>query len=193
MTATAVQSRLTPQEYLAFEENSFEIKHEYLAGEIWAMVGGTDRHNLIALNLAAWLKSQLRGTGCQTFMADMKLRIDEAEAFFYPDVLVTCNRQDREERLYKRWPQFIAEVVSPATEYFDRGRKFHIYRQLKTLKEYWLIESNEMRLDTYRRLPDDDWILHTYAAAEEIVLLRCLELELKLADVYEDVGFDTGG
>ncbi len=193
MTATAVRSRLTPEEYLAFEENSFEIKHEYLAGEIWAMVGGTDRHNLVALNLAAWLKTHLRGTACQTFMADMRLRIDEADAFFYPDVFVTCDRQDREERLYKRRPEFIAEVVSPATEHFDRGRKFHLYQQLRTLKEYWLIEPNAMRLDTYRRLPDGDWIFHTYAAAEDIVPLRCLELELKLADLYEDVVFDANG
>ncbi|WP_022949834.1 Uma2 family endonuclease [Methylohalobius crimeensis] len=187
MTALAAQSLLTPEEYLAFEERSFEIKHEYLAGEIWAMVGGTDRHNTVTLNLAALLKSHLRGTPCRTFMADMKLRIDEADAFFYPDVFVTCDRQDQQERLYKRRPQFIAEVVSPSTEYFDRGRKFHIYRQSQTLKEYWLIDPNEMRVDTYRRLPDDDWILHTYAAAEDAVPLRCLELELKIADVYEDV------
>ena len=186
MTAAEQRSRLTVEEYLDFEQKSFEIKHEYLAGEIWAMVGGTDRHNLVALNLASALKQRLRGTPCQTFMADVKLRIDEADAFFYPDVFVTCDRRDRDERLFKCHARFVAEVVSPSTEYFDRGRKFHCYRQLPDLQEYWLIDPERIVVETYRRL-DDDWLLHAYGEADETVPLRCLELAIDLDELYEDV------
>ena len=186
MTAAERKSRLTVEEYLDFENKSFEIRHEYLAGEIWAMVGGSDRHNLVAGNLYIQLKRHLRGTPCRTFMADMKLRIDEADAFFYPDVFVTCDRRDLGERLYKRHALFVAEVVSPSTEYFDRGYKFRIYQQARALHEYWLIDPNRVAVDVYRRL-DDDWLLHGYGEGDGTVPLRCLALEIDLAELYEDV------
>ncbi|BCX87899.1 hypothetical protein MIN45_P0266 [Methylomarinovum tepidoasis] len=186
MTAVKRESRLTAEEYLDFEQKSFEIKHEYLAGEIWAMVGGTDRHNIVALNLASFLKAKLRGTPCRTFMADMKLRIDAADAFFYPDVFVTCDRRDRDERLYKRHPLFVAEVVSPSTELFDRGRKFHCYRQSPDLQEYWLIDPNRIAVDVYRRF-GDDWLLHGYDADDGEIPLAALELTIGMGELYEDV------
>ncbi|HHH39359.1 MAG TPA: Uma2 family endonuclease [Sedimenticola sp.] len=186
MTPAEQKSRLTVEEYLDFETRSFEIKHEYLAGEIWAMVGGTDRHNLVALNLASILKRHLRGTPCRTFMADMKLRIDEADAFFYPDVFVTCDRRDLGERLFKRHARFVAKVVSPATECFDRGRKFQLHRLSAALQEYWLIDPERLCVDTYRRM-GEDWLLHTYGEGDRAIPLPCLELTVDMAELYEDV------
>ncbi len=186
MTAVEKRSRLTVEQYLDFEKKSFEIKHEYLAGEVWAMVGGTDRHNTVTLNLASTLRGYLRGTSCRTFMAGVKLRLDEADAFFYPDVFVTCGRHDQDERLYKRHALFVAEVVSPSTESFDRGHKFRIYQQARVLQEYWLIDPNAMHVDVLRRF-DGDWLLHSYGEGDRTIPLCCLDLEISMAGLYEGV------
>jgi len=95
---TAESVQLTAAAYLKGEEAS-EIKHEYIAGEIWAMVGATDRHVSITMNIAFVLKQALKGKPCQTYMSDMKVRVDTADAYFYPDVMVTCDSRDKENTL----------------------------------------------------------------------------------------------
>jgi len=131
-----VQNRtVLPEDYLR-EEQLSETKHEYLAGEVRAMVGATDAHVRIALNLASMLKFHLKGSSCRTYISDMKLRVEKADAYFYPDVMVSCDQQDKENALIKQHPGFIAEVLSASTEAFDRGHKFTCYRRLPSLQCY---------------------------------------------------------
>ena len=128
----------TPEDYLQ-GELSAECKHEYLNGEVWAMVGATDAHVTITMNLGFLLKQSLKSSPCRVYISDMKVNVEKADAFFYPDVMVTCGAKDRDNSLFKQHPVFIAEVLSPSTEAFDRGQIFSAYRQLESLKSYWLI------------------------------------------------------
>jgi len=83
------QARLSHEEYLEMESAS-PVKHDYVAGHIYAMTGTSDVHNFISLNLASILRNHLKGSPCRVFMADVKAKLEQADAFYYPDVMVSC-------------------------------------------------------------------------------------------------------
>ncbi len=99
------------------------------------MPGASDAHVTVTGNLFTLLRNHIRGTGCHVYMADMKVKIEPANVFYYPDVMVTCDERDRSYAYFKRYPCLIVEVLSSTTEGFDRGEKFVNYRQLDTLQE----------------------------------------------------------
>jgi len=128
----------SPQEYLDWEAQQPD-KHEYVAGEVFAMVGARRVHVAIAGNLAAALKAHLRGTPYRAFTAGMKLHVAAANAFYYPDVLVTCDARDLAAERFMENPAVLIEVLSESTEAFDRGEKFETYKLIPTLREYLLV------------------------------------------------------
>ncbi|MGR9054150.1 MAG: Uma2 family endonuclease, partial [Gammaproteobacteria bacterium] len=174
--SVVAKALLSTQEYLQGEEAA-EVKHEFLDGEVWAMVGATDTHVTVAGNLFFLLKQNLKGTPCRTFISDMKVNVAQANAFFYPDVLVTCDPRDRDNTLYKQHPLFIAEVLSPSTEAFDRGRKFATYRLSDSLQHYWLIDSQSLSVDTFTREQNGNWLLHGCHDLNDIVTIPQLAFE----------------
>lgn len=185
MTVSKSQTSLSPEEYLAAEQDS-PIKHEYIQGQVYAMAGASDAHVTIAGNLFALLRNHLRGTGCRVYMADMKAQIELANVFYYPDVMVTCDARDRNSTYFKRYPCLIVEVLSPTTEAFDRGNKFADYRQLETLQEYVLINPERMSVECFRRNTDGLWVLYPYAEGEK-VNLNSVNFCCLIASLYEDV------
>lgn len=176
MTNVAKQHGIRVEGYLAGEAQA-GIKHEYLAGEVFAIAGASDAHVTIAGNLFALLRSHVRGSPCRTYMADMKVRIETADAFYYPDVLVTCDARDARETLFKRHPRLVIEVLSDSTAAFDRGAKFAHYRELESLAEYVLIEPEAQAVDVFRRNGAGRWMLHPCGASDTLDLaslgLRC--------------------
>ena len=176
---------LTAEQYLQGEETA-DFKHEFQDGEVWAMAGATDNHVTIAGNLFVLLKQHLKNTPCRTYISDMKVQVEKADAYFYPDVMVTCNPKDQANTLYKQHPLFIAEVLSPSTEAFDRGNKFNAYRQLDSLQTYWLIDAEAMRVDSFTRAQNDDWLLHSYIQTDEMVEIKGIEVKCLLKELYED-------
>ncbi len=183
---------LSPEEYLALEAQS-DIRHEYLDGQAYATAGGTDAHTTIALNLASELRSHLRGTDYHVFMVDLKVRIDRENrgtAFFYPDVMVTCDPGDRERQLYKSAPCLIVEVLSDSTEAFDRGRKFAAYRHLDSLREYVLIAAQQPQVDIFRRSEAGQWVLESYEGIDAELVLETVNYRAGFDRLYEDVIFD---
>lgn len=180
---------LSPEEYLALEAQS-DIRHEYLDGQAYAMAGGTDAHTTIALNLASELRSHLRGTGCRVFMSDMKVQINQGAKFFYPDVMVTCDPGDRDQRLYKSAPCLIVEVLSDSTEAFDRGRKFATYRHLNSLREYVLISAQQPQVDIFWRSEAGQWVLESYEGIDAELVLETVNYRAGFDRLYEDVIFD---
>ena len=137
------------QDFLAWECEQAD-KHEYLAGEVFAMSGASRRHVTVALNCASFLSDRLAGSACRTYMADMKLEVEAAEAIFYPDVFVTCDPADYRAEQAMRAPVLIVEVLSPSTAAFDRGGKFQAYRRLASLREYVLIDPEARQIELYR-------------------------------------------
>lgn len=173
--------------YLAWESTQAE-RHEYIGGEVFAMVGARDSHNTVALNVASWLRNALRGGPCRAFVSDMKLRVDAAGAFLYPNVFVTCDARDRapEADLAKRHAVLVVEVLSESTAAYDRGRKFEIYQQIPSLREYLLVEADRQHADLFRRNAEGLWVLHPVAAGGTLSL-ESVGLELAMATIYEDV------
>ena len=181
------QENLVSQDAYLQAEQASQSKHEYLAGEVWAMVGASDAHVTIALNLAAMLKQHLKGSACRSYISDMKLRVEQADAYFYPDVMVSCDARDLGNKLAKQHPGFIAEVLSPATEAFDRGQKFTCYRQLPSLQCYWLIDTTQQLIDSFVRTENNDWLLHSYSQADDVVQIQSLDFSCSLEQIYDDV------
>ena len=189
MIATPQSSNLTPEEYLQLEANS-DIKHEYIDGEVYAMAGATDTRVTIAGNIFALLLSQLRGSGCRVYISDMKVRIENKNRFYYPDVLVSCEDRDRENSTFKKFPNLIIEVLSDSTEAFDRGDKFADYRSLPSLQEYVLVNTRKARIECFRRTKEDLWLLQFYELEDSQFELTSVGFTRKISDVYEEVEFD---
>ena len=185
MPQARIKTAFTAEDYLAWEERN-PGKHEYLAGEIFAMSGATDAHVTITLNLATLLRAHVRGSPCRVYMADMKLRVETADAFFYPDLLVTCAPEDHASSRFKRQPTVVVEVLSATTAAFDRGQKFAIYRQLPSLREYVLIEQDRMSVECYRRDDQNRWVLQAYGPGETVTL-TILDFSAAIETLYEDV------
>jgi Uma2 family endonuclease len=179
--------RLTPSEYLAWEEQQ-KFRYEYIDGEILAMTGGTINHSRIAVNFSTILRNHLRGSGCQILNSDAKVQITGSTAYFYPDVSVTCDELDRNAEQFISYPCLIIEVLSPSTEADDRGRKFRKYRRSVSLQEYVLVNTNEMCLDVYQKNERGRWELVTYVDGD-MVELKSVNLTLPIEQIYEDIVF----
>lgn len=186
MSLAAQDPCLEPGDYLAAEQSS-DIRHEYVAGQLFAMAGAGETHNRIAGNLFFHLRAATRGTPCGAFIADMKIRVERHDAFYYPDVLLTCDREDTES-LYKQAPCLVAEVLSPSTEVLDRREKLIAYRALVSLRYYLLVSQERRRVELYSLGSDGTW-RHQIFEDEGELRLECggLEIGFSLADVYEDV------
>jgi Uma2 family endonuclease len=187
MIANQTHHYISPEEYLAGEEIS-PIKHEYIRGEVYAMAGALDPHVTISGNLFALLRNHVRGSGCRVFISDMKARIEAADIFYYPDVMVTCDERDRSTLSFKRYPCLIVEVLSKSTEAFDRGDKFADYQLLETLQEYVLINQKRQRVECFRRNAEGLWVLHTYTQGSEIHFAS-VDFRMSMDALYEDVTF----
>lgn len=181
------QEKLSLEAFLDWEAKQPE-RHFFWRGEVFAMVGVRQAHATVTLNIGAALKSALRGTPCRAFVADMKLRVDLADAVFYPDVMVTCDARDRTTPLWLAHPKLIVEVLSDTTAAFDRGAKFAAYRMIDTLEEYVLIDIDTRGSEVFRRNAAGRWELFEYARAAALELTS-LGLMLDAQTLYE--GLDS--
>ena len=190
MSLPAPQPFFDAQAYLAWEAEQ-STKHEYHDGEVFAMAGASDAHVTVAGNVYMALRNHLRGSPCSVFISDMKLRVEEDNAFFYPDVFVTCAESDRGQSHSKSTPVLVVEVLSPATSAYDRGAKFAAYRKLPTLREYALIDPERLSLDLFRREGDSKrWVLHPIEAGGHVEWAS-VGLQVPLEALYEDVPITT--
>jgi len=185
MIASKSYRYISREDYLESEKIS-PIKHEYRQGEVYAMAGVSDAHDTMVGNLLAMLRNHIRGTGCRVYTPNMKVRIEAADVFYYPDVKVICDARDKDSLYFKRYPCLVVEVLSPRTEAFDRGIKFADYRLIETLQEYVLISQERMTVECFRLNEDGYWVLYPYGPGEE-VHLATVDFRCPIADIYEDV------
>ena len=185
MTQTAPASVFSASDFLVWESGELD-RHEFFDGKILAMPATEDRHNLVAGNLGMALNQHWSGSPCRTFMSDMRLHVAAANAYFYPDVLVTCSPLDHDSALLKTEPKLIAEILSPSTAAYDRGVKFSHYRSLASLEEYVLIDLDSRSTDCYRKGADGLWVLHPFARGASVVLAS-VALELTAERLFAEV------
>ncbi len=186
--ASQPHSRLTPLEYLEIERKA-EYKSEYYRGEMFALAGASRRHNLLATNLSRELSQQLRSRPCEVYPSDMRVNVSSTGLYTYPDVIVVCSQPLFADGHFDTLlnPTLLAEILSPSTEAYDRGRKFEHYRTIESLQEYLLVAADRMRVDLYARQTDGRWLLNTAGLAQETLELRSIECTIRLADLYEKV------
>ena len=181
---------ISPETYLEGERVS-PIKHEYRKGQVYAMVGAKKSHIVLASNLTMILGNHLENSPCLVLNSDIKVRLEEANCYYYPDIAVVCDeREINNTDDFILYPLLIIEVLSKSTEAFDRGNKFNRYRQLSTLKEYVLIQSTEISVDCFRQNEQGLWVYYHYTA-KEILTLESLGFSISIEDLYRRVNFDN--
>ena len=182
----------TPEEYLELEVVS-EERHEYDNGEIRLMTGGTPNHNDIVSNLLIVLKLALRGQPYRTFISDQRLWLPERNLYTYPDLMVLEQpiqlQEGRTDTVMN--PCLIAEVLSKSTKDYDRSEKFIAYRTIETFQEYLLIDQYQIHVEHYVKQNTNQWLLSEYSDPEATLNLKAIDLQLKIADLYEDIDVKT--
>jgi Uma2 family endonuclease len=189
--STAAVKRLTPEEYLAFERAALE-KHEFYDGEVFAMAGASQVHNIIAVNTSGAFGNALRDSPCRVYAVDMRLKCPTG-LYTYPDVLIVCGQSEVVEDEHRDTllnPKVIIEILSPSTEAYDRGKKFEHYRRIPTLQAYILISQDRTHVEHFERVEGRaKWVLTETDGTDAILDVPLLGIKVELAEIYRDVPF----
>jgi len=190
--AVAYQKRhYTVAEYLEMEKAS-AVKHEYFQGEIFAMSGAGDNHNEIFSNVFGEIANKLKGTPCRPYGSDKRMNIPENTLFTYPDISIYCNgliHSDVDEDT-SILPTVIIEILSPSTKNYDRGKKFNLYKDIPSLKEYIMIDSESVSVEAYYIDDEQNWVLNKHEEISDVLTLASMGFDVPLADIYEYVRFN---
>lgn len=186
--------RLTQAEYLQLDRQS-ELRHEFLAGEVFVMTVASRNHNLITVNVAAALSEQLRRRQCEVYASDMRVKVSPPRLYTYPDVIVVCGTPHFEDDVNDTLlnPTILIEVLSKSTEAYDRGLKFELYRGLESLQEFILIAQNKRQVEHYRRQADNRWILTETNDPAGLVVLESIASQLAVEQIYLKVALELSG
>jgi Uma2 family endonuclease len=183
---------ISAEEYLRLEAQS-PLRHEYVSGEVFAMTGGSLQHNVIAGNLFAALRTHLHTTSCRVFINDVRVHVAKTNAYYYPNLLVSCARDTQPIDLASgevRDAVLVIEVLSESTEATDRREKLLAYRTLSSLSEYALISQNQARVEIHRRRGDINWDKFEYSVGEAVEF-SSINFTLNMRDIYEGVPIDS--
>ncbi len=178
---------ISEEDYLVSEELS-PVKREYVDGQVFAMAGATDSHNIITTNTLFHLHSHVRGSACRAYVNNMKARIQAINTYYYPDVMVSCGPRKPQD-VFTETPVLIVEVISRRTETTDRREKLTNYRKIPTLREYVLIDQRKRSVEVYRLNDDGQWMQEIIRSKGELELTSlpngpCV---ISLDEIYEGV------
>src|SRR5579872_395253 len=186
--STRPTTLLTPEQYLEIERKA-EFKSEYYAGEMFAMSGASREHDRLTRELILILSPQVEKHGCELYTSNMRVRVSSTGLYTYPDLTVVCGQQqfleDDVDTLLN--PTFLAEVLSPSTEAYDRGRKSEHYRKLESLREYLLIAQDRRHADLFTLQPSGRWELTEAGGKEDVLELRSIGCRVSIAELYRHI------
>ncbi len=180
------QRKYTIEEYLEIENAETE-KHEYYQGEIFAMSGAKISHVNILMNLSTALKVKLRGKPCQPYGNDLRIHIPTNTLFTYPDISIICGEPEtlNSDDMNALNPTAIIEVLSPSTKSYDRGEKFRLYRDIKSIKEYILIDSQTVAVEDWYINDHGNWELNEFKTISDTFKLKSINIDLSIEELYE--------
>lgn len=186
------KQKISIEEYLEMENASPE-KHEYYKGEVFAMSGAKVPHNRISSNLIGELIIRLKGKKCQPYGSDMRIHIPSNTLFTYPDISIICGdvvtlNNDDYNVLN---PTVIIEILSPSTKNYDRGEKFKLYRDIPTLKEYILVDSESIHIEVFRLNEKNHWELEEYNDIAISLQFKSIQESILLSDIYNGVKIEN--
>jgi len=173
------------EEYLAID-NASDVRFEYVHGQLRMPAGGSRNYALIAHNLHGLLHDQLRGTPCATYTSDMRVQV-AIDRYYYPDVTVSCDENEAENTLHS--PRAVFEVLSPSTEAIDRTEKLEAYRELLSVEDYVLVNSERQAVEVHHRdRKQNYWITRIYGTGDT-VRIESLNAEFLMDEIYERIRF----
>lgn len=178
---------LSPEEFHEFEETS-PIKHEYWNGTVVAMAGGTDNHSIICNNIAGATRQLLKDKPCRARNSEKMVRIESANAQYYPDALIFCppgQFAGKGDRVLLN-PKVIFEVLSDSTEKKDRGAKFRVYRACESITDYVLVSQDRVLVEHFRRV-EEGWLLRSFNSLEDSLSFPDCEIALPLSEIYDEL------
>ncbi|MFT3934797.1 MAG: Uma2 family endonuclease [Chitinophagaceae bacterium] len=181
------KSVFTIEEYLAYEIESGE-KHEYYQGEMFVMSGAKVTHNQIVQNANHAFLNHLIGKPCKPFTSDQRIYVEKNTLFTYPDISIFCSKIEtrNNDEMNALNPSVIIEVLSASTKSYDRGTKFKLYRDIPSLKEYILIDSESISIESFIINESGNWELKEYKKIDDTILIRAIQLNIPLARIYAD-------
>jgi Uma2 family endonuclease len=179
---------ITQEEYLATERLEIN-KHEYFQGEIFAMSGARIAHNMIFSNTFGEIFSKLKGKKCQPFGSDLRIHVQKNTLYTYPDISIICGDIQTLDDTFDTAtnPSVIIEILSASTRDYDKGGKFTLYREIDSLQEYILIDSENVMVEKFIRNQDGSWQLTEYKSIEQKFAIETVAIEMNLSDIYNDV------
>lgn len=188
MTSAAPHHFHTFKEYLLIEEMS-GVKHEYLNGEVVAMAGATAEHVALCTALSAHLFRAAAGGPCRVYGTDLGIRVRATGLATYPDVTVICGAPERdpESKLHYTNPAAIFEVLSPATESYDRGEKREHYQQIPSLREYFVLAQDRPHAERWSRDASGGWN-HEVISADGEIVVESIGCSFSLPELYRSAG-----
>jgi Uma2 family endonuclease len=185
--------RYTMEEYIELDKHS-SGRYEYFSGEILDMAGASFSHNRIVSNLIQSVGIKLAGRPCSVLPSDMRIKVPKALPYRYPDVVVVCGDPIIEEIQGLEMlvnPLLIVEVLSPATEAYDRGDKFHAYQSIESFQEYLLVAQDKPYVTQYVRQTSGAWLRSDIEGVESEVNLASLGFVILLGEIYRSVDFSS--
>jgi len=190
MATHSLKVHVPETDYLQAERQN-PTKREYLAGEVRALAGASEPHNIIVFNLGGMLYHSLRSKSCRGYVVDMRVKVPELPAYLYPDVVIVCGQPQFEDEQKDNLlnPTVVIEVLSPSTEAFDRGEKFATYQRIPTLREYLLVAQDRTYVEQFIRQPNGQWSCRVYDQPEQSVALLGGTVSLPLQGIYEGISF----
>lgn len=181
---------LTPADYWELEKDS-ELRHEFYQGEIFAMVGGSPNHSLIAANFIGAVRSSLESGPCVVYTGDLRIKVEASGLHTYPDASIICGDLELDDTVPHTVlnPTVIMEVLSDSTEKYDRGTKSSNYRKIESLQELLLISQNAPLVERYTRT-ETGWLLTEHSGVDESLNLESVNASLALSELYRAVNFE---
>lgn len=179
---------ITPEEYLRLERAA-EFKSEYFAGEMFAMAGGSARHSLHKANVVGELRSQLKGRPCKVYDSDLRVLVSATGLFTYPDATVVCGPLETHDGDNATNPTLLVEVLSDATEKYDRTIKFDHYRKIPSLKEVVFVSQEQPIVERFSRDDDGSWKLTDARGLDASIELTSIGVSVPLLEIYDKVEF----
>ncbi len=180
---------ISPKEYLEMERASDE-KHEYFDGHIYLMSGASLRHAKISINMIIEIGSFLKNTECQVLTGNMRVTSPSRDSYMYPDRLIYCGKEELEDDQFDTLlnPSVIFEILSPSAGSIDKGRKMMYYKEIPTLKEYFMVDTDIQLVHCVRKQPSGDWRLETISGEGSVLMIETIQLNLPLSAIYKGTG-----
>lgn len=180
---------ISPEEYLGLERAS-ESRHEYFEGQIFAISGASLPHNRIDVNIIVAIGSFLENKNCSVLPSHMRVSTPSRDSYMYPDALIVCGEPELEDDKFDtlKNPAVIIEILSPSTQGYDKNKKFFFYRQIPSLLEYIMIDSQKKFIRVGRKQPDGSWKFEDIDSTKSHLTIQTIQFDLPLAKIYHNTG-----